>query len=228
MDITFFTYLFTFFASGIYIAISPCLFPILPLYLIRLFNADLNRNQVVKITIVLVLGIIVAFTLFTLLASFIALFIIQNLGYIQAVLGVILVIIGLFLIVPQLKMLTARIPVIFNYKPEEGKERMLDVFIIGLGYAFIAAPCSGPVFIGNLLLIVSAPNLFLIMFYLLSFSVGVMIPYLIFALATQEARMRLASIMASNADKIEALVGIIIIIIGILFIIPIFGGPIIF
>ena len=59
------------FGSGLFIAVSPCLFPLLPLFLINSLQSADSRGRSVLVTAVLVLGILssVAFFIATILAA---------------------------------------------------------------------------------------------------------------------------------------------------------------
>ena len=71
--------------SGLYVAMSPCLFPLLPLYLMRRLNTADSVGRSLVVTAVLVLGILTSIAIFAAVAGLIGLFLIQHFLQIQAV-----------------------------------------------------------------------------------------------------------------------------------------------
>ena len=236
-----------FFLVGLYVALSPCLFPIMPLTVFRIMNKSVfddsgqeqppSRWMAIQWVIVLTSGILSTFMLAVLVSAYVW----ENLGFflinlyleLTFLLGLLLIAMGLFLLFPILAESTfAKIPipqrVTNSFQREE--YRQLDLFLIGFGYSIIALPCAFPVFLVLLSIIpvtIQGGSLNLIIGMVL-FSVGLFIPYLILVLVTAEARTRAASFLAERFRVVEIITGILIIVFGLLFIWPIFGGPYLF
>ncbi|UCE12758.1 MAG: cytochrome c biogenesis protein CcdA [Candidatus Heimdallarchaeota archaeon] len=235
-----------FFLVGLYVALSPCLFPIMPLTVFRImsksFTDDTSQEQfptrrlVLQWVILLTAGILITFFLAILISSYVwsnlGSFLIDNYREITFLLGIFLIIMGIFLLFPILEEKTfARIPIpqqITN-SFQRDEYRNLDLFIIGFGYSFIALPCSLPVFLVLLTVIpfIGGTPLHLV-FGMALFSIGLLIPYLILVFVTAEARTRAASFLAEKFRFIEVITGVLIIIFGLLFVWPSFGGPYVF
>ncbi len=234
-----------FFLAGIYVALSPCLFPIMPLTVFRIMSKSIvtedgeeyesTRKIAIQWVVLLTSGILVTFIaailIMTYIWSFLGLFLIKHFITLTFILGVLLVLMGLFLLFPVLSEKTfAKIPVpqgVSNiFHKEEIKQ--LDIFLIGFGYSFIALPCAAPAFISLLSISSIYGNSLSLMIGIGLFSIGLATPYLILVLVTAEARLRLTSLFTENFRIIEVFIGIVIIIFGLLFIWPSFGGPIVF
>ncbi|MFX0014997.1 MAG: cytochrome c biogenesis CcdA family protein [Promethearchaeota archaeon] len=234
-----------FFLVGLYVALSPCLFPIMPLTVFRIMSKTVtdesgkeqqpSKKMVFQWVIILTSGIIITFFL----AIFISAYVWTNLGFFLSdifieltfLLGILLIVMGLFLIFPVLGEFTfARISipqrVTNSFQREEYHN--LDLFLIGFGYTFIALPCAFPVFLILLSIIPLFGNSFSLLIGMGLFSLGLFIPYLILVLVTAEARTRAATLLAEKFRIVEIITGIFVIIFGLLFIWPSFGGPYLF
>jgi cytochrome c-type biogenesis protein len=234
-----------FFFVGIYIALSPCLFPIMPLTIFRVMSGKLSdedgeethptRALALKWVIILTAGVISTF----IIAALISLYVWSNFGILLIdlyrpltyLLGLILILMGIFLLFPLLLEKTfARIPIPQRITNAMHKEdyRQLDLFLIGFGYSFVALPCAFPAFIVLLTMIVSIRNLFYTTIGMGLFSIGLFIPYFILIMFTAEARTRAASLLVEKFRIIEIIIGIFVIIFGVLFLWPALGGPVLF
>jgi len=234
-----------FFLVGLYVALSPCLFPIMPLTVFRIMNKSIiddsgqqqlpTRRKAFEWVILLTSGILITFFLAILISAYIW----TNLGsflsdvFIELtfILGLLLIMMGIFLVFPKLAELTfARIPIPQKVTDSFQREeyRNLDLFLIGFGYTFIALPCAFPVFLIILSLIPFIGNPLFLFVGMGLFALGLLIPYFILVLVTAEARIRAASLLAERFRIVEIITGILVIIFGLLFIWPAFGGPYIF
>ncbi len=217
--------------GGIYTALSPCLFPILPISVLRLLQKDIKRSETLAMTASLIAGIMTSFTIFMFLTTFIfdqlGLWIIRNYLYLAAIFGIILIVLGVMLVVPYFQQFYGRLPMLFSSQLTKESYNILDLYFLGLVFTFIALPCAGPVFISLGAIVARERNFLFTLFGLIGFAIGLSIPYLILALLSTESRQRLSYALARHFRKVEVAMGILIIIIGILFIIPLFGGPIV-
>ncbi len=234
-----------FFLVGLYVALSPCLFPIMPLTVFRIMNKTVidefdqeqqpTRRMALQWVMILTGGILITFFL----AVFISAYMWNNLGFflldvhltLTFLLGLLLILMGLFLLFPALAKITfARIPIPQKVTDsfQRDEYRNLDLFLIGFGYTFIALPCAFPAFIILTAIIPFIENSFYLLIGMGLFSIGILIPYLILVLVTAEARTRAAKLLAEKYRIVEIITGLLVIIFGLLFIWPSFGGPDIF
>ena len=214
-----FTHLAAAFVSGLYIATSPCIFPLLPLFLIRSLGSADDRSRSVIVTIALTAGILSSLAIYFAISGLIGLYILQNYTLIQAVLGGIVIFLGIVTVSSTLKEKLRLNSLSIGRQPEK-PTGLSGVFIVGFSYSLLAAPCSGPVIISMFALFGGQPEVSvqLVMFILLS--IAVMIPYFAIAFVTGEARTRIAMQIANSARSLEYLVGGLLIIIGIILMYP--------
>ncbi|MFX0087226.1 MAG: cytochrome c biogenesis CcdA family protein [Candidatus Hodarchaeota archaeon] len=234
-----------YFLSGLYVALSPCLFPIMPLTVFRIMSKSIiteegekkyfTRKLAIQWVILLTSGILVTFIVAILIMSYIwdffGVFLINQYIELTFILGILLIIMGVFLLIPLLSEKTfAKIPIPQSVSNIFQKEeiRHLDLFLIGFGYSFIALPCAAPAFISLLGISSLYGNSLSLIIGIGLFAIGLSIPYFLLVLVTAEARTRLTSFFTENFRIIEIIFGIIIILFGFLFIWPSFGGPILF
>ncbi|TFG14845.1 hypothetical protein EU537_02585 [Candidatus Thorarchaeota archaeon] len=212
----------TVFGVGLYIATSPCLFPLLPLFLIRNLQSEDSRTRSVLVTIVLTAGILISLGVFIAISSFIGLYLIQNYLLIQAVLGGIIIVFGIFTLFPKLREMTGITKI--NIRSDPGNPKgLIGVFGVGFAYALLAAPCTGPSILALGFIFGSQIDLLMTILMFVMLSIGVLTPYLAIALVTGESRDRLASKMARSARTIEIIVGCLLVALGIWLMLPRFG-----
>ena len=216
------------FGAGLYVALSPCLFPLLPLFLLRSLQTETSRRRSVLVTMTLVLGILTSLALFTfVLQALLGPFLIMHTRQIQAVLGGILVVFGILTMSDKLRNRIGMGSLILKGQPD-APTGLVSVYIIGLSYSLLAAPCTGTAIAAIVAIFAAEMNVILVwlLFGLLSF--GVSLPYLAIALVSGEARTRLTMSMTNSVRKIEIFVGALIVIIGILLILPLYGFVVFF
>lgn len=210
------------FGSGLFIALSPCLFPLLPLFLINSLHSTDSRGRSVVVTAVLVGGILSSVAFFIVIAGFVGSFFIDYYIEFQAVLGFIILLLGLVMMSPTLQK-KLRLTYLSLRSQPTAPTNLVGVFTIGLGYSLLAAPCSAPAILGTVALFSTESNIFTIAILYLFFSIAIAIPYFLIAVLTGEARNRMATTMSSRARTIELVAGMILVIIGALLISQLFG-----
>jgi len=210
------------FGAGLFIAVSPCLFPLLPLFLINSLQSADSRGRSVLVTAVLILGILSSVAIFIVIAGFIGIFLIEFYIEFQAVLGLIILFLGLVMMSPTLQK-ALRLGSLSLRSQPTAPTNLFSVYVVGLGYSLIAAPCSGPAILGTVALFGLESNLFLIILLFIVLSIAIAIPYFLIAVVTGEARMRMAMTISNQARKIELVVGTILVIIGLLLFAQLFG-----
>ena len=210
------------FGAGLFIAVSPCLFPLLPLFLINSLQSADSRGRSVVVTAVLVLGILSSVAFFIAIAGFIGSFLIEFYIEFQANLGLLIIFLGLVMMSSTLQKRLRLGSLSLRSQPTT-PTNLLNVFVVGLGYSLLAAPCSGPAILGTVALFGAETNLFIILLLFIILSIAIAIPYLLIAVVTGEARIRMAMTISSQARKIELVAGTILIIIGFLLFIQLFG-----
>ncbi|MHA1959394.1 MAG: cytochrome c biogenesis CcdA family protein [Candidatus Thorarchaeota archaeon] len=202
----------TAFGMGFYIATSPCIFPLLPLFLIRNLQSEENRRGSLAITGALWLGLMMSLGVFAAISGFIGLWVVRNYITIQGLLGIIVAFLG---IVTMSHTLREKLRLTRLRMTEPGDPKgLVGVFAVGFSYAMLAAPCTLPVLFALPLLFSLQSELYVIILMVITLGIGVAAPYLAIALATGEARSRVASRIADSAHKIEIVVGLLLVVVG--------------
>lgn len=228
-----------FFLIGLFVALSPCLFPIMPLTLLHVLNksaehdaidetqqsSNMQNQRRLAIGWVTALwsGILFSFIIFALIGVVIGAFLIQYYVTLNFLFGLILLGIGIIILYPQLENYTfARIPVPNRAQRLMDKEQFsnVDLFALGSGYSFIALPCAGPVFLVMIPLIIGTANPFFTFAAIMLFGIGLYIPYLGLVLVTTEAQIRFISIIRERYIIVKNLTALFIVFIGFLLIRP--------
>ncbi len=210
------------FTLGLYAAISPCLFPLLPMFLISSLQSTDNKKKAVAITGVLVLGILSSLVVYTLISVFIGLFLIQNQITIQAILGFIIIFFGLVTASESLQHFFRLTSLNFKSQPEAPRS-LFGVYTIGLFYSLLAAPCSGTAVIGFLLYMSTQTEIVVLVLTFTAMALGISIPYIAIALLSEEMRTRMTGSLAASAHKVQIFVGVLLVTLGIVLILPLFG-----
>ncbi|MGQ4913009.1 MAG: cytochrome c biogenesis CcdA family protein [Candidatus Thorarchaeota archaeon] len=210
------------FGSGLYIALSPCLFPLLPLFLLNSLQTTDSRGRALLVTMVLVAGIVSSLAVFAAIAGFIGGFILTNFTQIQALLGAFILFFGLIMVSDRLREALHLSRLALQSRPSK-PSNLLHVYMVGLGYSLLAAPCTGPSIFAVILVFGTQANIGLLLLMFALLSVAVAIPYIAVALVTGEARTRMAMSMSSYARRVEIVAGVILILVAVILILPAFG-----
>lgn len=202
------------FIEGIISFISPCMLPMLPLY-ISYFAGDTDRadkNQkstTFARSLAFVLGFTIVFTALGVFAGSIGTFFMRNQTIVNIICGLIIIYFGLSYLnvvhIPFFKGMNARFEV----------KGLLSAFLFGMIYSISLTPCVGA-FLGSALMLASSTGgavkgALLLLFY--SFGLG--IPFLLSALLIEQLHSTFTFIK-KHYKIINTLCGIFLIIIGIL------------
>lgn len=207
------------FAAGVLSFLSPCIVPLVPSYLsfvggvaaVEAERSTVTRRVVVLRTLLFVLGFTIVFVaLGVLFSGSGALF--QDTGtVINTVAGVIVIVLGLNIIFDFWKTLNVERRVRFSERPAGH----LGSLAIGMAFGAGWTPCIGPILAGILLLAGTSGSVATGIFYLVAFSLGLGLPFLlagIFLGRATEALRRVRRYLP--AIKIAS--GVLLILIGVL------------
>lgn len=207
------------FMAGLTSFFSPCVLPLLPIYLGYLSGNELEdgkykTKKVLINTIAFVLGISVTFFLLGLAFTNAAQFFTSNKNIITKVSGIIVIIFGLvqvdfieFKIFNQEKRLNTR----FN----KDKMNPMMAFLMGLAFSFAWTPCVGPMLSSVLLLASSAKSVILGNTLVFVYTVGFIIPFLLCGIFTTRL-LNFLNQRRAIVKYVKKIGGIILIIIGIM------------
>ena len=198
--------------EGIISFISPCMLPMLPLY-ISYFAGDTNsankKTKTFTRAFAFVLGFTLVFTALGIFAGSIGTFFMKNQTIVNIVCGIIIIYFGLSYLnivhIPFFKGINHRFEV----------KGLLSAFLFGMIYSISLTPCVGA-FLGSALMLASSTGgaikgATLLLFY--SFGLG--IPFLLSALLIEQLQSTFTFIKR-HYKIINTICGIFLIIIGIL------------
>lgn len=231
--------LLLFFLIGLYVALSPCLFPILPTTIMNiLYKENEYRNNSPQgesaknnrsYTSILSLwsGIVVSFGIIIITSSILAMFVIENYLLLNFIFGMVMILLGIIMLIPFLESrmglsdLSSRILTRF----QESSFGTIDLFILGSVYSIIAFPCAGPAILAMLPLLLGTANPFFTITALIAFSLGILLPYLIIGKLATSGGSKFISNVRNSYRIIKISTSILVIIIGLLLAWPYLGGP---
>lgn len=209
---------FIVFIEGILSIFSPCILPILPIYLSMLSNSTVNdlkdskvsRSILLKNTIFFTLGISITFFILDSSISALSSFLNTNKNIIMIIGGIIIIIMGLFYLgIIKSEFLS--------------KERRLNInsnamspvtaFVLGFTFSFGWTPCIGPILASVLIMASSSDNIIISNLLILSYIIGFILPFIIVALFYDKLFKRFDK-MKSYMGIIKSISGVIIIIAG--------------
>lgn len=191
--------------EGILSFFSPCILPVLPVYLSILSNSGTEsesflKSRLLKNTIFFVLGISMAFFLLGLSIQLVSPLLVQYQNFVTLIGGMLIIIMGLFYLG------IIRIPFLNREKRIQIQSK--GAFLLGFTFSFGWTPCIGPMLASVLMM--SIGKSFMLIFV---YTLGFIIPFLLVALCYSRALNMLAWIKC-HMDKIKLLGGIVLIFSG--------------
>lgn len=211
------------FLEGVISFFSPCVIPLIPLYMSYLAGEVQNgssklknRNKIMLHTFFFVLGISTTFFILGLGFSSLGNVIREQGRTFSIVSGIIIILLGL----KQLGVLKfSLLDRNFGVSKGIGEKKMNPImaFIMGFGFSFAWTPCVGPALASVLLMASNASSSSVGNIYILLYSLGFLIPFLILGIFTNETLSFIKG-RQSDLNKIVKVGGIILVIMGVLLI----------
>lgn len=206
------------FLAGVTSFFSPCVIPLLPVYLGYLSGSDtMGEYKTKKIlinTIAFVLGISVTFFLLGLAFTNVAQFFSSNKNIITKVSGIIVILFGLVQIdFIEFKFLNRerRINASFSKKTVNP----IMAFLMGLTFSFAWTPCVGPMLSSVLLLASSAQSMLLGNVLVIVYTLGFVIPFILAGIFTTKL-LNIFNKHKKIIKYVKKIGGLILIIMGIM------------
>ena len=182
----------TVFLAGILSFFSPCVFPLLPVYIgillgsdqekaIRLFGKKIRWHGLLK-TLCFIAGISVIFLLIGFGAGLLGQVIYSP--WFRYLMGALIIILGLH----QMEVFHfhfLEMQKTMDFGANKQKNELFSAFLLGLGFSFGWTPCIGPV-LGSVLALAASDGQDALMgaVYLLVYTLGMALPFLLLALAS--------------------------------------------
>ena len=204
-------YVFTF-IEGLASFISPCILPMLPIYISYFIGKDNKKvSKAIINSIGFVLGFTVIFILLSILASSFGGIISNNIKYIKILFGIIIILLGLnYMELIKIKFLN-------KTKSSNRKAKDLNFIksmIFGMLFSISWTQCIGTFLASALLLIAKNQDMVKGIILMLVYSIGLGIPFIISA-ALLEKLKEVFNFVKKHYDVIKKISGIILIIMGI-------------
>jgi len=198
------------FVLGLTTTMSPCLFPVFPIFVNYMVGAPTSRKQGFGAGVACTSGIVTSFLAFGLVASYIGSFMIQHYSHLNVLLGLVIMLLGIIMLTP-LKQIFTRLSMtnlVLNVQGTNG------AFIAGAAFAFIAAPCAAPALLG-IVLLASLRDVLWASIQMVLFALGAGTPFLFVGLVAQKMDRPLSGRYASYLVRWSShITGAILIAIG--------------
>lgn len=208
------------FIAGILTFISPCILPLIPVYitLITGFSIDQLNNKknilpALLCSLTFIAGFTTIFIILGLSVTAIGQLVLNNINFLRWIGGTVVIIFGIHL------MGIIKIPLL--YKQFSWTDRIkktsnyFTIYLIGCAFALSWTPCVDPILASILLLASTSQTLWQGTFLLLIYSAGLAIPFILTALFVNKFLFLFEKIK-QHYKLIETITGSLLIIVGIL------------
>lgn len=211
------------FLAGIVSFFSPCILPVIPVFISTLLGGVdekasgfyIGRLQIqfkpLFRVIMFVLGLSTSFILLGFAFGTIGMFVNQHRNTVLMISGIIVILFGIY----QTGII--KIPFLMKEKKLESKKEkkgMFGAYILGFTFSFGWTPCVGPILGAVLALTASQGGSVLGMVYMAIYSLGLLIPFLVFTIFSNLLVTKIRGIY-KYMNTIKIVGGIIIIIMGV-------------
>lgn len=204
-------YLLTF-LEGLASFISPCLLPMLPIYISYFMGEEeTGKKKAVINSIGFVLGFTLVFLSLSIFASTIGHFISGYTKYIKIIFGIIIIILGLnYMEILKLKFLNKTKGINMKNK----NLNFVKACLFGILFSISWTPCIGTFLSSALLLIAKEQDILKGIILMLIYSVGLGIPFIISVLLIEKLK-EVFDFIKKNYKKVKIISGLILIAMGI-------------
>lgn len=204
-------YIFTF-LEGIASFISPCLLPMLPIYLSYFMGKEeKNLKKAIKNAIGFVIGFTIVFLILSIFASQLGSFISQSISYIKIIFGILIILLGLnYMDVLKIKFLNKTKTI----KTQTKDLNFFKAILFGILFSFSWTPCIGTFLSSALLLIAKQQDLVKGILLMLVYAIGLGIPFIISVILIEKLK-EVFNFIKKHYRIIKIISGIILIIMGI-------------
>lgn len=203
--------IFTALLAGVLSFLSPCILPLVPVYLGVLSGHDDSGRSGLRRALFFVAGFALIFVLLGLSAWAVGRALLQYRTTLSRIGGVVVILFGLY----QIGLL--RIPALQRerrfHMPAGGTD--LGAFLIGLIFAFSWTPCVGPVLAGILAMAGSATEIRQSITLLAAYSAGLALPFLLAAVSYDLAKSWFKQ-LGKHVRVFEILGGVLLLVLGLL------------
>jgi len=204
------------FGAGALSFLSPCVLPLIPSYLCVIGGSPLDgdngyRPRPIARTIGFISGFSVVFIVLSVIFSSTIILMGGVFGYINLISGIIVIILGLNIIFDFLSMLNYEKRFHLKNKPKG----VIGAFLAGSAFGAGWTPCVGPVLAGILLLASNSGSIWRSVTYLVFYSAGLGLPFLLASLFFN-AFVKFSAKLRTHLPLIRRISGALLVVIGVL------------
>ena len=196
------------FLEGIASFISPCLLPMVPIYISYFIGEDENNNKKAILNSVgFVLGFTAVFLILSIFASQLGSILSTNIRYIKIFFGIIIILFGLnYMGLLNIKFLNKSKVKSMNTK----NFNFLKAMLFGILFSVSWTPCIGTFLSSALLLIAREQDMLKGIILMLLYSIGLGIPFIISAILIEKLK-NIFDFIKKHYDVIKRISGVILI-----------------
>ena len=177
------------FVEGLVSFLSPCVLPIIPIYMGYLAgNSNEKRNsnkKVLLFTISFIFGILLAIFLMNASINLLQSFLKEHMTLFVRIGGILIVLLGIYQL-GFIKINFLQRTFRFSLKTDN-KMNVMVAFIMGFTFSFACTPCIGPALSSILLLAASSGDFWYSNFLMIIYAFGFTLPFLVLGLFTNKA-----------------------------------------
>lgn len=210
------------FLEGLISFLSPCVLPILPIYLSMMSNSSIEnlqqgrfiKSHLFRNTLFFTLGISTTFFILGSSVNVLSSFLNDHKHIIMIIGGIIIIIMGLFY------MDSIKSNLLNREKRFEFKSKEMNIwtsFLLGFTFSFGWTPCIGPILTSVLIISSSADSTILSYLLIVVYTIGFILPFILVSLFYNKL-VKSIDILKIHMNKIKKIGGIIIVISGVLII----------
>lgn len=204
-------FLFTF-LEGIASFISPCVLPMLPIYISYFAGKeDSKTSRALLNSIGFVIGNTIIFILFAIIASYAGALALGIQKYIKILFGVVIIILGLnYMGILKIKFLNKE----NRIKKKIDDFTFFKTILFGMMFSISWTPCIGSFLGSALLLIANKQNIMQGILLMLVYSIGFGIPFIISAVLIEKLK-NFYNLIKKNYKIIKIISGVLLIVMGV-------------
>ena len=214
---------FLVFGEGLLSFFSPCVLPLVPLYMAYLSsgittkgdeNVKNNQRKIFVLTLCFILGIYACFGLLSLSVNTLSKYITNYKNIIGLIGGILLIVFGLNQTgLLKIKFLNRELR--FDYRIENNKVNYIEAFMLGFVFSFAWTPCIGPMLSNAILLTTLSSSQSVIgSFYIIIYGLGLTLPFFITGIFTTYV-IKFINSHKSLTKYISIISGIIVLFFGV-------------
>ena len=199
------------FLEGIASFISPCVLPLVPIYISYFAGQDSRKHKTITNSLAFVIGFSVVFVILAVLANRFGTLIVGLTKYIKITFGMIIIILGLnYMNILKFNLFSKFKRFQMNVK----NLNFIKSLIFGMLFSISMTPCVGTFLTSALLLIATEEELIKGIILIVLYCLGLGIPFIISAILIDKLK-NLFNFIKKNYNIIKYICGLILIIMGI-------------